>query len=476
MKIERLSNNCYKIPRSGNMKVDALIFINDFLFNTFLESEAIKQLADSASLPGVYKYVVGMPDIHSGFGLPIGGVMAMDAEKGLISAGAVGMDINCGVRLLRTNLKVKDLKEKHLKGMMKEISSRVPTGIGKTSKHQSAIKKHFKQVVEKGVPALTPLGFVREEDPMYIEEGGGFHGANLEKVSKKALERGNQLSTIGGGNHFIELGRVAEIYDEETAFLFGLVKGNLSILIHTGSRGFGHQICTDYSRVMEGAAKKYNLDLPSKGLASVPLNSQEGRDYYSAMAAAVNFAFANRQMITFDVRKALSSYFNCNDKELDLGIVYDVAHNIAKLERFEGKNLLIHRKGATRALPPGHPNNPQAYISTGHPVLIPGSMGTSSFVVVAEPPVESTFYSINHGAGRVMSRRSAKKQITVEDFQEQVKHVLYFGDRDKDLLDEAPRAYKDIDAVINTMVELGMIRKVARLFPLAVVKGEGREG
>lgn len=476
MQVQPYGRNCYILPRSGKMKVDAIVYLNDYLYRESLESEALKQLADAASLPGVYKYVVGMPDIHAGFGLPIGGVMAMDAEKGLISAGAVGMDINCGVRLLRTQIKVRDLTEKDLKTLMREIVARVPTGIGKTSKHQARLGKHFRYIIEKGLKALLDLGYARHDDHLFIEEEGYFPGASLDAVSKKAQERGNQLSTIGGGNHFIELGRVAEIFDEKIAAKFGLVKGNLTVLIHTGSRGFGHQICTDYSSIMEKAARRYDIELPSKGLAAVPIDSPEGKDYFAAMSAAINFAFANRQIITFDIRDAFSKYFGTDDVELDLGIIYDVAHNIAKFEEIENKKLLIHRKGATRALPPGHRQNPEPYLSTGHPVIIPGSMGTSSYVVTATSKAVETFYSANHGAGRVMSRRVARKEITPEMLRRQMGSVLFYGDKEKNILDEAPQAYKDINAVVETLAEIEIIRKVARLFPLAVIKGEGGEG
>ncbi len=476
MDIQFISKNCLFIPRSGKMKVDVKIYLNEYLFKNHLEKEAIGQLIDAACLPGVYKYVIGMPDIHTGFGLPIGGIMAMVVPEGLVSAGAVGMDINCGVRLLRSNIRAGDLKDKDLFSLLKKIVSRVPTGIGKTSKHQQRLGKHFEGIISEGLKTLLELGYAREEDHKYVEENGSFPGADLSKVSKRARKRGNQLSTIGGGNHFIELGQIAEIYDQRRASFFGLTEGNLSILIHTGSRGFGHQICTDYSSVMERAAVKYGLEIPTKGLAAVPITSPEGQDYIAAMSAAINFAFANRQVITCDVREAFSNYFGCPDKELDLGVVYDVAHNIAKFEEIEGKKLLVHRKGAIRALPPGHKENPAPYLSSGHPVIVPGSMGTSSYIVVAAPGIEETFYSVNHGAGRVISRREAKRTITTEMLREQLGTVLYYGDEEKNLLDEAPLAYKDIDMVIDTLAEIGMIDKIARLSPLAVIKGEGGGG
>jgi tRNA-splicing ligase RtcB len=473
VKIQLISKNCYKIIDSGPMNVDALVYLNKYLYENQLEEEALKQLVDATYLPGLYKYVVGMPDIHAGFGLPIGGVMAMDAQKGLISAGAVGMDINCGVRLLRTNIEAGSLPVKDLQSLARNIAFKVPTGIGKVSKHQAVLGKHFPKIAKQGLQVLQELGYARKEDHLYIEEGGSFPGANLDKISNKARERSNQLSTIGGGNHFIELGRIEEIYDPKRASHFGLIKGNLSILIHTGSRGFGHQICTDYSSIMEKAAPKYGINLPSRGLAAVPINSDEGRDYYAAMAAAINFAFANRQIITFDIRQTFAEFFSCADTKLDLGIVYDLAHNIAKFEEIEGRKLLVHRKGAIRALPPGHKDNPANYFSTGHPVIIPGSMGTSSYVVVATHRASNTFYSANHGAGRVMSRRAAKKNITKKMLREQMGDVFFYGVKEHNILDEAPQAYKDINEVVNTLTEAEIIQKVARLVPLAVIKGEG---
>lgn len=476
MKIEKQALNCYRIPRHGKMLVEARVYLNDYLYQNYLEAESLKQLCDAACLPGLYKYVIGMPDIHSGYGLPIGGVMAMQVPDGLISAGAVGMDINCGVRLLRTTLNVDDLSKKDLEALLLAIVSRVPTGIGKTSKHQARLGKHFADIIENGFDTLLKLGYARPEDRHYIEEEGFFPSADLSRVSKRARRRGNQLSTIGGGNHFIELGRVAEIFDQEGADLFKLSRDKLSILIHTGSRGFGHQICTDYAALMHKSAGRYGIELPSRGLAAVPINSPEGKDYFAAMSAAINFAFANRQIITYDVREAFGDYFQCSDTELDLGVVYDVAHNIAKFEEIEGRKVLIHRKGATRALPPGHRGNPPVYRAYGHPVIIPGSMGTSSYVIVATPKVVETFHSVNHGAGRIMSRREAKRQITVEMLKKQLGRVLFHGDKKRNILDEAPKAYKDIDAVIDTLAEIGIIKKVARLTPLAVIKGEGGGG
>lgn len=473
--LEPEGKNCYRIKRRGKMNVDVLVYLNRELFHSFTEDQSLQQLMDAASLEGVIDPVIGMPDIHSGFGLPIGGVMAMDTERGLVSAGAVGMDINCGVRLLRTNIVAKDLTKETLRELIKAIEKRVPSGVGRKSKHEAFISTHFNPIIHDGVPFLIDQGYGRPEDSEAIEDRGCFSGADLGAVSKEARKRGLQLSTIGGGNHFIEIGYVDNVFAPEAAKVYGLREGMLTVLIHTGSRGFGHQICTDYTAAMKKKAPRHKIELPSAGLASVPINSGTGKRYLAAMACAVNFAFCNRQWITDDVRKAFSAVFGGDDRRFDLGLVYDVAHNTARFETVGGREILLHRKGATRALPPGHPENPDQYLSTGHPVLIPGSMGTASYVVRAEPGVKKIYNSVNHGAGRVLSRRAAKKEISVDDLKGRLSEVLVSGRSFKAYLDEAPQAYKDIEMVIDTFTEIGMSSKVARLLPLAVIKGEGSD-
>jgi len=468
-------HNCYRIARQGKMRVSVLVYLNEELFHAFHEDQSLQQLMDAATLPGVIDPVIGMPDIHTGFGLPIGGVMAMDAEEGLISAGAVGMDINCGVRLLRTNIEAALIDRTVIKKMIHAIEDRVPSGVGRKSKHAGLIQKHFNDLLHQGVPFLLELGFGRPEDLDMIEDTGCMGGADINAVSSKAVNRGLQLSTIGGGNHFIELGYIEKVFDRQSADLFGLHEGNLSVLIHTGSRGFGHQICTDFSAEMKKVAHKYKLDLPSSGLAAVPIKSPEGEKYLAAMTCAINFAFCNRQWITDDLRKAFSAILGGTDFEYDLGLVYDVAHNTARFEEIEGKKMLIHRKGATRALPPGHPANPIQFIDTGHPILIPGSMGSASYVITAKPGVEKIYNSVNHGAGRILSRTAARREISVEQLKEKLGGVLVSGRNYKAYLDEAPQAYKNIEQVVDTFTEIGLSRKVARLAPIAVIKGEGND-
>lgn len=464
--------NRYRLRRSGKMAVEGLVYAHRQLLPFIKKDKSLQQLANAACLPGVVGYVCGMPDIHEGFGLPIGGVMAT-ARDGVISAGAVGMDINCGVRLLATNVSAADLSVPFLRKLLVRIEEYVPAGVGKRGKHKFITADIFEEIVHTGLTALVKRGCGRPDDLEKTEEGGCLPGADLGAVSREACRRGSvQLGTLGGGNHFIELQVVKQVYDRSAADGFGLYPGRLTVMIHTGSRGFGHQICNDYSKSLLAAARKHGIEVPDRGLACAPVDSQAGKDYYAAMACAVNFAFANRQLITHDVRCALSEVFQCGQEELGLELIYDIAHNIAKWEEHSGAKVLVHRKGATRALPPGHPENPAGYLGSGHPVLIPGSMGTASYVLTGAPKAAESFYSANHGAGRVLSRTAALKEITKDQFERSMSGVLYNSRNYKELLDEAPGAYKDIDQVVETLASIGMTRKVARLEPLAVIKGK----
>ncbi len=457
------------------MKAEVLVFLNKQLYSNFTEDASLQQLVDAASLPGVISPVIGMPDLHSGFGLPIGGVMAMEAEEGLVSAGAVGMDINCGVRLLRTNIDAEDFSPVILTDLIKAIGNRVPSGIGTKSRHAKLIKTHFEKYLVQGVPFLVELGFGRKADLDTIEDGGCLPGADPQALSRKAIERGLQLSTIGGGNHFIEIGLVDQVYDSAVAAVYGLKVGTITVLIHTGSRGFGHQVCTDFSTAMRLRAPELGLEKQPSGLAAVPIKSALGKKYLSAMTCAINFAFCNRQWITADIRESFRQVLGGKDEEYDLSLVYDVAHNTAKFEEIAQRKMLIHRKGATRALPAGHILNPPIYRSYGHPVLVPGTMGTASYIIRAGKGIEKLYHSVNHGAGRVMSRTAAKKSITVDELKSGLGRVIISGRSYQAYLDEAPQAYKNIDQVVETLAEIGFSRKVARLKPLAVLKGEGSD-
>lgn len=474
LKLTAQGRNRFLLPKAGAMLVDALVFLNPALRKLIDdESVELKQLAEAATLPGVFGPVVGMPDIHAGFGLPIGGVMAVKADSGVVSAGAVGMDINCGVRLLSTDLEAAALDKSTLRALMTAIEERVPVGVGKKSRHARLCREALPDVLHHGAQALVERGLGRPEDLASVEEEGCMAGAAIQAVPKRALERAVQLSTLGGGNHFLEFGVVETTADRATAEVFGLREGMLTVLIHTGSRGLGHQICSDYTEVMAQAAHSYGIRLPSKGLACCPIDSHEGKQYLAAMACAVNFAFANRQLITCDVRDAFAEVFGVSDRRLGLNVVYDVAHNIAKFEEHFGQKLLVHRKGATRALPPGHPQNPQRYRATGHPAIVPGSMNSSSYVLTGTDAVRETFCSVNHGAGRVMSRSAARKTINRERFLSSIGEVMLNTRNYQQLFDEAPPAYKDIDEVVETLAQIGLTKEIARLRPLAVIKGEG---
>jgi len=460
--------NVYLVQQKGNMAVPCQIYLKEELL-PYLEEEAVEQLSAAAALPGVFKYVLGMPDIHTGYGLPIGGVLAVTYPEGVVSAGAVGMDINCGVRLLTTNLSRQDLGPRVLQQLLTAVEELVPTGIGTKSKYK--LDRQLKNIVEEGVPHLVKLGLADADDLERIEEGGCLAGGDLAACSREAQARMNQLSTLGGGNHFIEFSVVDRIFDKETASFFNLAQEQIVIMIHSGSRGFGHQICQDYSREMAQQAPRFGITLPNRGLACAPIQSDLGKRYMAAMACAVNFAFANRQLIQADVISAMTKVLG--KKASHIKLLYDVAHNIAKREHHFGRELLIHRKGATRALPPGHKNNPGHFNATGHPVLLPGSMGTHSYIATGLKRAEETFCSVNHGAGRVLSRTAARKSISNSDFREQMKGIHYNVSNYKRIVDEAPRAYKDIHLVVDTLAEIGIINLVANVKPIAVIKGEG---
>ena len=463
--------NRYMVSGLDGMHVDVMVYLGRSLFEDFNEGEAVQQLISGAKLPGTYYKVIGLPDIHTGFGLPIGGVMATHAKTGVVSAGAVGMDINCGVRLLTTKLHRKEFNQKLVRTLLDAIECLVPTGVGKKSRH-GELQRHLGSILTGGAREVIRLGYGQPGEDQLIEENGCLAGADPESLTGASLKRADQLSTLGGGNHFIEIGYVANVFNRELATSFGLDKDNLTVMVHTGSRGFGHQICNDFSHTMVKAAKNYGISLPNKGLACAPIDSPEGRAYLGAMACAVNFAFANRQLIAYNVRKALTGVLKQSEDALGLRTVYDVAHNIAKFETHFDTGVLVHRKGATRALPPGHPDNPPVYRSTGHPAIIPGSMGTSSYVVVGTPLAYETMYSVNHGAGRVLSRTAARKSIDREQFKVAMGDIVYNRHKLKQLLDEAPGAYKPITEVVDTLAEIGVTEKVAEIRPLGVIKGE----
>ncbi len=470
MELEKVGTNEYTIRKHSGMRRDVSLYLSPALLDLVQEDDSLKQLCDAASMQGV-EAVVGMPDLHQGFGIPIGGVMVMDADKGLISAGAVGMDINCGVRLLKTGLQEGDLAVEERNQLMRTIAGQIPTGIGTTSPLQNTLKSHLKKIAENGVEYLTRLGLASKADLNHIQDKGNYPGASVAPLSARARERMHQLGTLGGGNHFIELNRVAEIYDKESAQRFGLNAGQLALQVHSGSRGFGHQICKDFSNQMQQKANKMGVKLPNKGLAAAPIESQCGREYRQAMAAAANFAYANRQVMTEIIRRSFEDRAEITGGG-ELEILYDISHNLARFEEFDGRRYLIHRKGAVRALPGEHRECPEVFKDTGHPVLVPGNMGSSSYVLTAGSNVKKLYYSVNHGAGRIMSRTAAKKKFDRNKLNERMGSIPIYGARPNQVLDEAPGAYKNIDAVVDTLAEINVTQKIARLEPLAVIKGD----
>jgi len=483
--LKKIDEYRYEIPSDYkgakgnlNMKTSGLIYASGKMIENIKKDNAPEQVANVATLPGIVGKSMAMPDIHWGYGFPIGGVAGMDAEEGVISPGGVGYDINCGVRLVKTNLTVKELSPK-IKEIVDSMFNNVPSGVGSRGK----IKLNMNQlddVLENGAGWAVNNGYGWDEDLEYLEENGCMKNAEPSKVSTFAKQRGMpQLGSLGGGNHFLEIDRVDEIYDEKTAKVFGIEhKDQIMVLIHTGSRGCGHQICTDSLKEMERAVKKYSINLPDGQLACAPVNSSEAENYFKAMACGANYAWANRQMIVHWIRESFEKVFNKKAEELDMHIVYDVCHNIAKLEEhgFEGKRrkLYVHRKGATRAFPKEHPDTPKKYKSVGQPVLIPGDMGTASYVLVGtETGMKETFGSTCNGAGRVMSRHEALRRWRTEDIKREMdkKHIYVHSASKNVLVEEAPDAYKDVDDVVNTTHGAGISLKVAKLKPLGVVKG-----
>ena len=474
MKIERLDKYIWKIPKEGDMKVDAIIFTDAESVNDPQFREAMKQLMNVATLPGIVKYALAMPDIHWGYGFPIGGVAAFDVKEGIISPGGVGFDINCGVRLMKTDLTYEDVKDR-MRSLVEAIYEFVPAGVGSTGDIVLG-KKGLRKVLVEGAEWAVKSGYGLEEDLERIEDGGKIHPADPSYVSEEAFERGSdELGTLGAGNHFVEVQMVQEIYDEELAEFFGLEIGTITVMIHSGSRGFGHQVATDYIRLMRDNLKEHNKNLPDKQLINAPFEHPLGQAYYSAMNCAANYAFANREILGHLVRKAFWKVFG-RDTRVDL--IYDVAHNIAKVEEYEvdGKRrkLVVHRKGATRSLGPGSEKVPSIYREVGQPVIIPGDMGTASYLLVGTKKAEEkAFGSTAHGAGRVLGRSAALKKLDYREVLDELaeKNIVVMSKSKKTLVEEAPEVYKDVDRVVQIVHEIGISRKVARMIPLGVVKG-----
>ncbi|HZB64000.1 MAG TPA: RtcB family protein [Nitrososphaeraceae archaeon] len=478
--IEKLNEFEFKInvDDSKKMNVPVTIYADDNLILKMSEDRTLDQAVNVSTLPGVRKHVVVLPDGHEGYGFPVGGVAATDMEEGVISPGGVGYDINCGVRLLRSNLNVNQVKP-HLKDLVNELFNSIPSGVGS----EGAIKltrSELDELLIEGVDWAIEHGYGYKQDSEVCEEKGRMIGANPESVSDTARKRGSpQLGSLGSGNHFLEIQQIQEIFDENAAKVMGLEKGKITVLIHCGSRGFGHQVCSDYLRYSEKSLKKYNIELIDRELACVPNNSIEGENYRKAMYSALNFAWSNRQIITHFTRKTFEKIFSSSETGLDMKLVYDVAHNIAKVERHkvdgEGmRDLVIHRKGATRAFPAGMEQVPEKYRQIGQPVIIPGSMGTASWILVGnKKSLDLSFGSTAHGAGRTMSRGAAKRSYTIEKVKADLdsKGIYIKALTKNGIVEETPLAYKDVDSVVNVSDKLGIATKVAKLVPIGVIKG-----
>lgn len=453
------------------------VFSDRQLIEKAAQEQALEQVANVACLPGIVEASLAMPDIHWGYGFAIGGVAAFRLEDGIISPGGVGYDIACGVRLLTTNLTFKD-HGAQVPQLVHELSRSIPAGVGRRG-NVTLSHKELDAVMTRGVPWIVNHGYGWGEDIASIEDGGVLAGADPALVSQRARERGfSQPGTLGAGNHFAEIQRVEQIYDQQAARAFGVYEDQLVVMLHSGSRGLGHQVCTDFIKVMAGAAARANIFLPDRQLACAPINSPEGRNYYAAMACAVNFARVNRQVMTHLVRESFEYIMGTSAEKLGMDLVYDVSHNLAKFEvhEVEGNQtrLCVHRKGATRSFPAGHPDLPAKYRDIGQPVIIPGDMGTASYLLKGtETAMRRSFGSTCHGAGRVMGRRAAKKLIQGFELKHRLEAqgITIRTGSTKALAEEAPEAYKDVNKVVEVCHQAGLSHKVARMRPLGVVKG-----
>jgi len=483
--LNKINDFRYEIPSTyrgayNNLKMQtsAVIYADEGMISSIRRDNAPEQTANCTTLPGIVGKALAMPDIHWGYGFPIGGVSAFDIQEGVISPGGVGYDINCGVRLLRTNLHIDDVSEIRIRELVDEMFKNVPSGLGSKAKIRLS-KKELDDVLRLGAKSPVEKGYGWEEDIKFLEENGCLDYADPSHVSEKAIQRGmSQVGSLGAGNHFLEIQKVTDIFNPDAAKVFGINDiGQITIMIHTGSRGFGHQVCTDHLRILEQAVRKYNIWLPDRQLTCAPVNSMEGQSYLKAMACAANFAWANRQLIVHWVRESFERVLNGSAEDMDMNIVYDVCHNIGKLEEHEidGKKRMVyvHRKGATRAFGPDRSEIPSKYREIGQPVLIPGDMGTESYLLRGTKEAEETFGSTCHGAGRVLSRHQALRKWRGEDVVRELKNrgIYVHPASFKVAAEEAPGAYKDIRNVVDIAHGAGISKKVVKLVPLGVVKG-----
>ena len=470
--LEKVDTCCYRIPKTykPGMRVEGLIFANDVLINQIRSDQAPEQVANVAFLPGIQGASLAMPDIHWGYGFCIGGVCATDPdEDGVITPGGIGFDINCGVRLVRSNLYYQEVKP-HLRTLIESLFKKVPTGVGKSGRFEFR-GKDMKRLLTEGASFMIENDLGAARDIEFTEAGGYLAGADADAVSERAQKRGaEQCGTLGSGNHFMEVQVVDAIFDEQAASVMGLEKDMVCVMIHSGSRGLGYQVCDDALKILRKAPEKYKIDIPDRQLACAPINSSEGKQYIAAMRAAANYAWCNRQLLMYQARDVFASVFGQTWEQLQMNLIYDVCHNIAKLEEHtvdgKKKKVWVHRKGATRAFPPEHPEIPQAYFHVGQPVIIPGDMGRASWVLAGLPgSMEKTFGTTCHGAGRVMSRTAAIQHAGGRriDKELEARGVIARAQSRKGLAEEQPDAYKNVDDVVSVVDEAGISKKVARM-------------
>ena len=478
--LERITDYKYRIPKSykSGMRVDGIIYTDEKLLSSIKKDKAPEQVANVAFLPGIVKFSLAMPDIHWGYGFSIGGVAATDPEQGgVISPGGVGYDINCGVRLLKTSLTLEDTKD-YIEKIVNSLYNTVPSGVGSKGEIKVNVQEERK-ILTHGAKWAVARGLGAKEDLDSCEEYGAIDGADPDSVSNRAYERGKaQAGTLGSGNHFLEVQVVEDIFDNTIAHSWGVSIGQIVVMIHSGSRGFGYQVCDDYVKGMVKCLSKYNINVPDRQLACAPIKSLEAQSYIGAMRCAANYAWANRQVLMHLVRQSFEKVFSKSWQSLGMSLIYDVAHNIAKFEKHivdgKEKNLCIHRKGATRAFGPGNPELPDRYKETGQPVIIPGDMGTASYLLAGTKQAEEeSFASTCHGAGRVKSRHEALRTVDLDQLLKELRNkgVQVRATGKKTIVEEAPSVYKNIDDVIEVVHNAGLSKKVCRMRPLCVVKG-----
>jgi len=477
IKIKKIDKYRWEIPKSGSMRVPGIVYSTSSMLEDAKQQEPLKQVANVATLPGILKASLAMPDMHWGYGFPIGGVAAFDWDSGIISPGGVGYDINCGVRLATTSIIEKEIRPK-LENLVDALFRNIPSGVGSTGQIKLSVSEE-KKVLKEGSRWAVRNGYGEDIDLEHTEDGGCMPNADPDVISKRALERGlKQLGTLGSGNHFVEIGVVETVYDDKVAQVFGVFEGQVTLMLHSGSRGLGYQICDDSLARMSQHAKKLDFDLPDRQLSCAMIQSEQGKRYYNAMACAANYAWANRQILMHMSKDVLSRVLGIGPRDLGMNLVYDVCHNIAKKEThvIDGKEMsvCVHRKGATRSFPPHHKAICDEYQSTGQPVIIPGDMGTASYILAGtQKAMEETFGSTCHGAGRILSRKAAKKASKGRSIQRELenKGIFVRWTGRSTLAEEMPDAYKDVSQVVEVVHNSGISKKVAKLRPIAVVKG-----